>query len=128
PLNRGAGGIEEAVSTRIFELAGNLAFRTHYVQLRVIDGAQEASPSNQYDGDLWGLYLALEPTEGNLLDERNLPDGNIYAINGNSGDKKNQGDGQPIDHSDWNSFRSGLEAAGQSEQWYRDNIDLDSLY
>ncbi len=128
PLNRGSGGIEEASSARLYELAGNNNFRTHYVHLRVIDEAVESSPSSQFVGDLWGLYLALEPTEGNFLDERGLPDGNIYSIEGNSGDKKHQGENQPVDSSDWNSFRNALQAGGQTEAWYRANMDLDKLY
>jgi autotransporter-associated beta strand protein len=128
PINRGSAGIEEAASARIFELAGNTNFRTHYVHLRVIDDAVETSPTDQFSGDLWGLYLAIEPTEGNFLTERNLPDGNIYAIEGNNGDKKHQGDGQPVDSSDWNTFRTGLAASGQTEAWYRHNIDLPRLY
>ncbi|MCU0748728.1 MAG: lamin tail domain-containing protein [Akkermansiaceae bacterium] len=128
PVNRGSAGIEEAASARIYELAGNTNFRTHYVHLRVIDEATEASPTDQFTGDLWGLYLAIEPTEGNFLDERNLPDGNIYAIEGNNGDKKHQGEGQPVNSSDWTAFRDALNSSGQTEAWYRANLDLDKLY
>jgi hypothetical protein len=128
PANRGAAGIEEATATRVLELAGNTAFRTHNVHLRVIDEAAEASPTDQFTGDLWGLYLALEPTEGNLLDERGLDDGNIYSIEGDSGDKKHQGDGQPTNTSDWDTFRSSLRQSGQTEAWYRANMDLGKLY
>lgn len=127
-VNRGAAGVDEATCARIYELAGNTNFKTHYVHWRVIDSATEQSPTSQYDTDLWGLYLGLEPTEGNMLDERGLPDGNIYAIEGNGGDKKHQGEGQPVDSSDWNNFRSSLETSGQSEAWYRANMDLPKLY
>lgn len=128
PVNRGSAGIEEASSARIFELAGNTNFRTHYVHWRVIDDAVETATNDQYSGDLWGLYLAIEPTEGNFLDERGLPDGNVYSIENNGGDKKHQGEGQPVDSSDWNSFRNSLSSSGQTEAWYRANMDLDKLY
>jgi hypothetical protein len=128
PVNRGSAGIEEASSARIYELAGNTNFRTHYVHLRVIDDAVETSPTDQFSGDLWGLYLAIEPTEGNFLDERNLPDGNIYAIEGSNGDKKHQGEGQAVNSSDWTAFRDAVNSSGQTEAWYRANIDLDKLY
>lgn len=127
-VNRGAAGIEEAASARIYELAGNTNFRTHYVHWRVIDSATEQSLTDQYDTDLWGLYLALEPTESNMLNERNLADGNIYAIEGNNGDQKHRGEGQPGDSSDWNSFKNALTASGQTEAWYRANMDLPKLY
>lgn len=128
PANRGSAGIEEASSARIFELAGNTNFRTNYVQWRVIDDAVETSPTDQYSGDMWGLYLAIEPTEGNFLDERGLPDGNVYSIENSGGDKKHQGEGQPVDSSDWNTFRNNLASNGQTEAWYRANMDLDKLY
>jgi hypothetical protein len=127
-VHRGSAGVEEAVSNRIYGLAGMAAMHTHYLHLRVIDEAAEAVPGDQFSGDLWGLYLGLEPTEGNFLDERGLPDGNLYSIEGNGGDKKHQGATQPLDSSDWNTFRGGLAADGQSEAWYRANVDLPSLY
>ena len=126
-VHRGSAGVEEALSYRAFEIAGMNSLRTHYVHFRVVDDAQEAGPT-QYDGDLWGLYLALEPMEGNFIDERNLPDGNIYSIEGNNGDKKHQGATQPSDASDWNAFRDAVAAPGQSEAFYRANEDLPNLY
>jgi autotransporter-associated beta strand protein len=127
-VHRGSAGVEEALSNRIFQLGGMAAMHSTYFQLRVIDDALEASPVSQYEGDLWGLYLGLEPTEGNFLDERGLEKGNLYAIEGNNGDKKYQGPTQPVDSSDWIAFRNALAETGQSEQWYRDNIDLPALY
>ena len=141
-VNRGAAGIEEAFSFRAYELAGLPALRTNYVHWRVIRRAAEVNPAasiitgdpmgagirGQYSGDLWGLYLALEPTEGNLLDERGLGDGNIYSIEGNSGDKKHQSDTQPTGTIDWNNFSAGLAQTNQTEAWYRANMDLPALY
>ena len=119
--------MEEALSYRMFEIGGLPALRTNYVHWRVIDNAAE-SGATQFDGDMWGLYLALEPMEGNYLDERNLPDGNVYNIEGTQGDKTRQGATQPTDASDWNAFRDGANAAGQTETWYRQNMDLRALY
>lgn len=126
-VHRGSAGIEEAVSNRIYQLAGLPAQNTSYLHLRVIDAAAE-SPTSQYAGDLWGLYLNMEPTEGNFLDERGLPDGNLYSIEGGAGDKKHQGPGQAMDSSDWSAFSSGVTQTGQTETWYRDNVDLPALY
>ncbi|MBP7949866.1 MAG: lamin tail domain-containing protein [Verrucomicrobiales bacterium] len=141
-VHRGSAGVEDAVSYRIFELGGMPSLRTTYTQLRIIRKAQESAPAGtsvsdatiggtvdgQYTSDLWGLYMMLEPTEGNFLDERALPDGNIYAIEGNGGDKKHQGGSQVSDSSDWNSYRTARTAAGQTEPWYRANMDLPNLY
>jgi CotH kinase protein len=126
-VHRGSAGVEEALSYRIFELAGVPSLRTHYVHFRVIDDAAETG-ATQFDGDLWGLYLALEPMEANFLDERNLPDGNIYSIEGNNGDKKHQSPTQPTGQSDWTAFRDAVALGGQSEAFYRANEDLANLY
>ena len=127
-VNRGSAGVEEASSNRIFQLFGMASMNTQYLHFRVIDDAVETSTTSQYDGDLWGLYLGLEPTEGNFLGERAMADGNIYSIEGNAGDKKHQGTTQVVDSSDWSTFSTNLAAAGQTEQWYRDNIDLPTLF
>lgn len=140
-MNRGSAGIEEAASYRIFELGGMDSLRTNYAHFRVIRKAAESATAGtlvndtvvgtnvdgQYTSDLWGLYMVLEPTEGNFLDERSLPDGNIYAIEGNGGDQKYQAASQPVG-TDWVAFRDALALAGQNETWYRTNMDLPRLY
>ena len=126
-VHRGMSGVEEAVGYRLYELAGMSSLRTTYLHLRVVRGANEAG-TGQYDSDFWGLYMALEPTEGNFIDERGLPDGNIFAIEGSGGDKKHQGATHPLDQSDWTAFRDAAVAAGQTEAWYRTNMDLNAFY
>ena len=126
-VHRGMAGVEEAIAYHLYELAGTPSLRTHYMHWRVIDRAQESGPT-QYDGDFRGLYMGLEPTEGNFLRERELPDGSIYAIEGGGGDKKHQGSTAPTDSSDWTSFRNASVQSGQTEAWYRANVDLPSLY
>ena len=64
-MNRGMAGLGEAVAYRLYELAGNPAPSTNYLQFRVIDDVEE-SPSNQYEGDLWGLYLSIENPDGRI--------------------------------------------------------------
>ncbi|MGA0844895.1 MAG: lamin tail domain-containing protein, partial [Luteolibacter sp.] len=127
-LNRGSAGVEESSSHRLYQLAGMAALHTQYFQFRVIDSASE-NGSDQYNGDLWGLYLGMEPTEGNFIAEHGLEDGNLYSIESNNGDKERQGSPPEVsDDSDWIAFRDGLAQTGQSEQWYRDNVDLDVLF
>ena len=124
--NRGIAGLDEAVPHRLHQLAGVLSSSTHWLQLRVIDAESEA-PSNQYSGDLWGLYLAVEHPDERFLDQRNLPDRSTYKIERNSGDKKNQGVNQTIDDSDWNAFWNE-SASLNTESWWRDNFDLDAYF
>ena len=130
PVNRGMAGMEEAIGFKLYSLAGGLAPATHFVHFRVIDDAEEAptgSRNAQYNGDLWGLYLYIEHTDSRFLDERGLPDGNVYKIERSNGDKRNQGSTQSITSSDWNSFRSGY-GRSQPLQWWRDNLDLPTYY
>ena len=82
----------------------------------------------QYLGDFWGLYLAVEPIAGSFLDERGLPEGNIYKIENNNGDKKEQAAGQPVDSSDWIAFRDAHVNADPTESWWRQNLDLESYF
>jgi hypothetical protein len=126
PVHRGMAGVEEAISYRLFDLAGIPSPKTHYVHFRVIDEAGETG-GTQYVGDLWGLYLAVEHPDGSFLDDRGLPDGNVYKIEGGNGDKKHQGKTQPIDTSDWNTFR-GASASTQTEAYWRANMNLFSYY
>lgn len=126
-VNRGMAGLDEAPTMRLYGMAGLPSPRNHYFSFRVIDDATEASGSSQYEGDLWGLYLAMEQPNGSFLDERNLADGNIYKIEGGAGDKKEQGNTQVTSSSDWNSFYSASNSA-QTEQWWRDNMHMPGYY
>lgn len=139
-VHRGMAGVEEATSYKIFQLGGVPSSNTHYYHFRVVRGATETpaagSPigdpigtaDGQYAGDFWGLYLAVEQPDGSFLDERGLPDGSVYKIEGNAGDKKSQGATQPVDSSDWNAFRDAHVNADPSEAWWRANMDMDAYY
>ncbi len=140
PLHRGAAGIDEMVPFRAYQLAGVPSPHTHHYHFRVIRGASESpapgtthnnsigNADGQYLGDFWGVYLAIEPIRGNFLSERNLPDGNIYKIENNNGDKKEQAPGQPVDSSDWIAFRNTHVNTTPGEAWWRANLDLDAYY
>jgi hypothetical protein len=124
---RGEQGMYEAVGMRLFNLAGVPAPHTHWVQLRIIDEADE-SPDDQYRGDFWGLYLAIENEDGRFLKAHNLPDGNLYKMNGGTGELSNQGDGQPADRSDLDQFMREYQRGDQTEEWWRRNLNLPSYY
>lgn len=124
---RGEQGLHEGVGYALFNLAGVEAPSTHYVQLRIIDEADEA-PADQYRGDFWGLYLAIENEDGRFLKTHGLPDGNLFKMAGGSGELNHQGLGQPSDRSDLNKFQAAYNGAPQSEQWWRENLDLPRYY
>lgn len=124
--HRGSVGIDEALAFRLFNLAGVPAPRTHYFQLRIIDDEGEASSSSQYEGDLWGVYLATEYPDGRFLKEHDLPDGNTYKMEG-QGDKKHQGSTQSVNNADLIAFQNQYNQI-QSESWWEANFDLDSYF
>ena len=122
--HRGEQGLFEGVGFKLFELSGVEACNTHYAQFYIID---QASPTgeNQYEGDYYGLYLAIEQLDGQYLDEHDLPDGNLYKIEGHSGSSNNQGPTQVDNRSDVSSFISGYRNRTPTTQWWEDNLDIE---
>ena len=116
----------EAVGFKLFNMVGVESPKTHYVQFRVIDGAQESGPS-QFDGDFWGLYLVIEQMDGRFLDEHNLPDGNLYKMEGGTGDLNNQGPTAATNKSDLNTFMSGYQSY-PSTNWWLSNVTVDKYF
>jgi len=129
--NRGEHGMYEAVTTRLMQLAGVPSCHMNWLHFRVIDDAAEAGPS-QYDGDFWGLYLAIEQPDGRFLDARDLPDGNLYkmyfACTGSTGNKNNQGPTQVTDHSDVIAFCNAYRSYPSDREWWGQNTNLDVYY
>ena len=126
PAHRGMAGVDEALASALYSKASVPSSKTHWLQFRIIDDSVEADPSSQYEGDLWGLYLAIEYPDGRFLDEHGLPDGNTYKMEG-GGDKKHQGATQPANTSDLNSFRSGYNQTN-SNTWWKNNLNLKHYY
>ncbi len=139
-VHRGMAGVDEALPYRTFHLAGLPSPSTHYYHFRVVRGATETPPAGtvvndpignadgQYAGDFWGLYLAIEQPRGSFLDERGLPDGSVYKIEGNAGDKKSQGATHPVDSSGWNAFRNAHVNGNPDEAWWRANMDMGAYH
>jgi len=138
--HRGEQGMFEAVTFRLFNMAGVPAPKTNYLQFRIIDEQYEdgllnaahppiTSGGTQYDGDFWGLYLTLEQMDGHFLDEHDLPDGNLYKIESHNGELNNQGPTGVTNGSDLNRFKQGyFYDPDPTEQWWRNNVDLECYY
>ena len=128
--HRGEQGMFEAVAYRLFQLAGVPAPNTHWVHFRVVDSAEEAE-EEQWKGDFWGLYLVIEQPDGNFLDERGLPDGNLFKMAGVTPEEwtsySNQGPTQPTDMSDLWGFIDAYQA-GRAEAWWEDNTELETYF
>ena len=123
PVNRGMAGMDEALGYRVYQLTGVPSPETFWIQFRVIDSADEDS-RDQFNSDLWGLYLVIQEKNGTWLRENGLPDGNIY--NPESG-PKHQAPGGPDPERDFRSFQSGSHRR-QSEAWWEAHLDLPAYY
>ena len=124
---RGNQGMFETIGFQLFNLAGVAAPNTHWVQLRVVDGAEE-NPADQYRGDFWGLYLAIENEDGNFLDEHGLPDGNIYKMNGGTGELSHHGANAVTNRSDLDKFLGTYNGSNPPDAWWRTNLHLPRYY
>lgn len=119
---RGEDGLFEAVTFRLFNLAGVPAPHTHYVHLRIIDDAEE-SPASQYEGDFWGLYLATEEIDQQFLEEHGLPDGNLYKWDFGAPKPEHLLPNGPKNGEDVRQFAMALRRP-QPDEWWRENVDL----
>ena len=133
---RGELGMFEAVTYRLFNLAGVEAPRTHWVHFRVITDAEE-TPKDQYEGDFWGLYLATEEVDGDFLKEHGLPDGNTYKMQFLQPRTEHLAKGAPADQADIRRFlqnvtaggrRAGLVANQAADSWWEETVDLPRYY
>ena len=118
----------ESVGFRLYQLAGGLGSNTQFFHFRVIDSANEAPGNDQYAGDFWGMYIAIEQPEAEFLNERGLPDGNIYNVHGGSGSSlRNQAASQVSNKSDLYAFQ-GLHTSSTSQAQWEANLDLNSYF
>jgi Lamin Tail Domain/CotH kinase protein/Immunoglobulin domain/Bacterial TSP3 repeat len=124
--HRGEQGLFESVGFRLFQMAGVEGPNSTFSTLRVIDDAQEASPSTQYEGDFWGLYLMLEQENGRFLEQHERPDSNLYKMEGGTGELNNLGPNGPTDKSDLNYILNNY--TGATDQWWRTNWNLFRYY
>ncbi|MHC4499183.1 MAG: lamin tail domain-containing protein, partial [Planctomycetota bacterium] len=118
---RGEHGMFEAISNMLFNLVGVHASKTNWLQFRIIDDVNEAE-ADQYEGDFWGLYMTLEQMDGRFLDEHGLLDGNLYKMEGGTGELNNQGPTGATNKSDLSSFMSGYSGS-PGASWWLANVD-----
>jgi hypothetical protein len=138
---RGEHGMFEALTNKMFNLAGVPTSNTNWVHFRIIDEPYEDGSLNaahepltaggtQYDGDFWGVYLTLEQMDGRFLDEHGLPDGNLYKMSNeypDGCDKNNQGPTADPNNTDVIMFRAAYQY-NATLQWWQSNVDLDRYY
>jgi hypothetical protein len=129
--HRGEQGMFESVGFRMFQLAGVAAPHSTFVTFRVIDEADEAAAGSQFEGDFWGVYLAIEQENSRFLEEHGLPDGNLYKMEAGTGELNNLGAAGPTDKSDLNAFLNTYNSATNAnlpDSWWRTNLNLPKYY
>ncbi len=124
---RGEQGMFESLAYRLFNLAGVPTSNTQFVHFRVIDHWAEVT-SDQYMGDFWGLYLAIENMDGQFLDDHDLPDGNLYDMHDWTGELDNLGDYGVTDKSDLYAFMKTYMSSSLNADWWRKTFDLEGYY
>ena len=135
-------GLNEVMDMLLFEAADVPAYKTWWIHFRVVDGVEEAptGTNGQYEGDFWGLHLALENYDGVFLERLELPKGNLYKLS----DKiyegleqlRYQGEYAADDASDYENIRWNLNHSASAEfirnymdcgEWYRYHTVIDSI-
>jgi hypothetical protein len=124
---RGEQGMFESVGFRLFNLAGVAAPNTHWIQLRIIDEAKE-NPPDQYRGDFWGLYLAIENEDGHFLKTHSLPSGNLFKMMNGSGYLQHHATGAVTNLSDLFEFMNSSRRSNLPDAWWKANFDLTGYY
>jgi len=122
-------GLTESVNNFLWRTVDVPAPYTYFLHMRVVDGVEEAP--DQYRGDFWGYFQAVERYDRDFLDEHDLPDGNLYKLRDATSGGKNQQRYQaplaPGNAEDYNQIESNLRQF-QSEQWMRTYVDWDHFY
>ena len=124
---RGEQGLFETVGFRLFNLAAVPASLTHWLQLRIITGLEE-TPADQYRGDFWGLYLALEEVDGGFLRAHGLEDGNLFKMEDGAGTLSHAAEGAMTNRSDLFKFMAAYQGSALSEKRWRSLLDLPEYY
>ncbi len=134
PWDRGTRGMvmNEALAFRLYNMAGVPSCKTNYFHLRVIDSVNETSSASQYEEDFWGLYLAIEHSDGAFLDEHGLPDGNVYRMDrdartSENANKSHQGRTQVANDSDVWDFINTYDSR-PDRNWWGTSVNLPNYY
>ncbi len=127
-------GLAESLVYKITELTGGLNKFADYCQLKIVDNPIEGGNT----GDFRGIYLVLEDYNGNMLEEHDLPDGNIYTYK--PFDLSHEGENGPfgVNNSEYTAWNTGMgdsqngcancTVPTQAQSWYQANLDLDQYY
>ena len=122
-------GLPEMMNSILFSLSGVPTWQAHWFHFRVVDNAQEAP--DQYRGDFWGMFLAVEEYDGQFLKARDLPSGNLYKLSAGVGNParqlRYQGPQSVDDFSDYHNLRDRLSPS-RSDDELEQLVNYDIFY
>ena len=75
-------GMEQAANHILWNMTGTPAPYTHWFHMRVIRGKDEApsGANGQYQGDYYGMLLAMEEFDVRFLEAHGMEKGNLYKL------------------------------------------------
>lgn len=133
PRDVGNFGIAESMNNFLFNLVGVPAPYTHCVHFRVVDAPDESpmGPGGQFNGDFWGMFLAMEDYDSRFLDAHQMEKGNLYKLTDGQTDGLEQLRYQSADAvsnaEDYNNIVANLHPAA-SLAWLESHIDWEHWY
>ncbi|YCM44180.1 lamin tail domain-containing protein [Verrucomicrobiaceae bacterium 227] len=117
-------GLHETVNSKLWRMVGVECPYFLPAHFRMIDGADEAP--DQYNGDFFGFATIVQDIDGRLLDERDLPDGNIYKLKDGVSNplelQRNQTRTGVSDASDFTNIKNKLNQT-QDSAWLNEHVD-----
>lgn len=129
----GNWSLSEQVNDTLWGAHGVPAPYHHSFHFRVIDGLDEApaGAAGQYTGDFWGIAHAFEYYDGQFLEARGLPRGNLYKLTNRTDAALEQFRYQApfavSNGSDHNNIEANLRAS-QTDAWLQNHVDYEQWY
>ncbi len=133
PRNDGNYGLAETMNNFLFNLVGVPAPFVHTFHFRVVDESEEAPTriGGQYNGDFWGMALAMEDYDSRFLEAHGMEKGNLYKLKDGetSGleEERYHAPGAIDNAEDFKNIVANLHHS-KSETWLKTYVDYDQWY
>ncbi|MGC6457590.1 MAG: lamin tail domain-containing protein [Akkermansiaceae bacterium] len=119
-------GFHETINSKLWRMVGVECPYFLPAHWRMIDDSAEAP--DQFGGDFFGFATIMQDIDGRLLDERQLPNGNIYKLKDGVTNpaelQRNQHRLSVSDGSDYTNIRNNLDSS-QSDTWLNEHVNWD---
>lgn len=133
PRDDGNYGLAETMNYCLFNLVGVPAPFVHTFHFRVIDGAEESptGAGGQYNGDFWGMALAMEDYDSRFLEAHGMVKGNLYKLKDGETrayeEERYQAPDAVSNGQDYTNIVANLHHT-KNETWLKTYVDYDQWY